>query len=109
MWTSQLFNFSLSSQRQRLTLQTAVQLSLLLTPKCHGLLAGSLASQHTTLHYSTLHYYFKNILKISLSPLHDLQAIYTTKNMLVTREKCNTCIYTTNHSSYKTTTNNLVQ
>ena len=38
-----------------------------------------------------------------------VQAIYTTKNMLVTREKCNACIYTTNHSSYKTTTNNLVQ
>ena len=62
MWASQLFNFSLSSQRQRLTLQTAVQLSLLLTPKCHGLSAGSLTSRHTTLHYYT-------ISKISLKKL----------------------------------------
>ena len=75
MYTSQLFNFSLSSQRQRLTLQTAVQLSLLLTPKCHGLLAGNLAGRHTTLHYSNSSLLFqKYLLKISL--LHDLQAIY---------------------------------
>ena len=68
MWTSQLFNFSLSSQRQRLTLQTAVQLSLLLTPKCHGLLAGSLASRHTTLHYSNSSLLFQKYLLKNLSP-----------------------------------------